>query len=192
VPNLGRTGSFAAPLTSPEDERDVVARYLSHPSDESFRDVFQQVAPRVLGYFRARGCVKELAEDLAQEVMLAVYRQARSLRGKDLFWPWLFRIARNAFLRQIRDRGRRVATVAFDGAAGAVREAAPDLVLRSQFAEWMAWLTPEEREIMTLRYVDELQHHEIAEVLDMPVGTVQWKIFHIKRKLAAKFGPRAV
>ena len=73
-----------------------------------------------------------------------------------------------------------------------MREAAPDLVLRSQFAEWMAWLTPEEREIMTLRYVDELQHHEIAEVLDMPVGTVQWKIFHIKRKLAAKFGPRAV
>jgi DNA-directed RNA polymerase specialized sigma24 family protein len=40
---------------------------------------------------------------------------------------------------------------------------------------------------MTLRYVDELEYHEIAEVMGLPAGTVQWKVFNAKRKLAQRF-----
>src|SRR5208283_5184376 len=130
------------------------------------------LAPRILGYFRARGCDLELAEDLAQEVMLAVYKEAHSLRDKALFRPWLYRIARNALLRHLRDTGRRVETVGLGAEAQGLCQAGSDLALQSQFAEWMAWLRPEERQIMMLRYVDELEHHEIAQVLGMPLGTV--------------------
>jgi RNA polymerase sigma-70 factor (ECF subfamily) len=170
------------------DEQDVVARFLSKPSDETFHELFRGLAPRILGYFRARGCELELAEDLTQEVMLAVYKEARSLRDKALFRPWVYRIARNALLRHLRDTGRRVETVELGAEAEGLYQTDSDLTLRSQFAEWMAWLRPEERQIMMLRYVDELEHHEIAQVLGMPLGTVQWKIFHTKRKLAARFG----
>ena len=55
----------------------------------------------------------------------------------------------------------------------------------------MAWLNPEERQIMMLRYVDDLEHHEIAAVLGLPLGTVQWKVFQTTRKLAAHFGKGA-
>jgi DNA-directed RNA polymerase specialized sigma24 family protein len=40
---------------------------------------------------------------------------------------------------------------------------------------------------MMLRYIDELEYHEIAEMVDLPLGTVQWKIFNSKKKLAARF-----
>jgi RNA polymerase sigma-70 factor (ECF subfamily) len=63
----------------------------------------------------------------------------------------------------------------------------PDPLLSAQFAEWMAFLEEDEREIMMLRYIDELEYHEIAELLGLPQGTVQWKIFNAKKKLAARF-----
>ena len=45
---------------------------------------------------------------------------------------------------------------------------------------------------MMLRYIEGLEYHEIAAVLDLPIGTVQWKIHNSKKKLAARFGgPRA-
>jgi len=47
-------------------------------------------------FFRTRGCDLALAEDLAQEVMLSVYRKAAQVRDRASFRAWLFRIARNA------------------------------------------------------------------------------------------------
>jgi DNA-directed RNA polymerase specialized sigma24 family protein len=41
---------------------------------------------------------------------------------------------------------------------------------------------------MTLRFIEELEYHDIAEVLGLPLGTVQWKIFNSKKKLARRFG----
>jgi RNA polymerase sigma-70 factor (ECF subfamily) len=46
-------------------------------------------------------------------------------------------------------------------------------------------LTGEERELVALRYVEGLSYAEIAEALGVPVGTVKWRMFHIKSKCAA-------
>ncbi len=188
VEELGRIKSFAMPCKTLSDEQDAVARFLSKPSDDTFHELFRGLAPRIVGYFRVRGCEIELAEDLAQEVMLAVYKEAHSLRDRALFRAWMYRIARNALLRHLRDTGRRVETVELGAETEELHQAGSDPTLPSQFAEWMAWLRPDERQVMMLRYVDELEHHEIAQVLGIPLGTVQWKIFHTKRKLAARFG----
>ena len=188
VDKFGRSSVAERADAPPEDEERAIADFLSRASQESFHRLFRALAPRLIGYFRARGVEVELAEDLTQDVMWSVYRQARSLRQKESFRPWLYRIARNALLRHLRDTGRRISTVALDDGMQAAYDGVAGLVLRSQFVEWMQWLSPEERQIMMLRYVDELEHHEIAELLGMPLGTVQWKIFHTKRKLAAQFG----
>lgn len=188
VEKLGSPQSLERAPSPPENETRAIAKFLSGTSQESFHELFSAFAPRMIGYFRARGLGTGAAEDLTQEVMWSVYRQAGALRQKESFRPWLYRIARNALLRHVRDTGRRISTVALEAGMEVAYDGAPDLLLRSQFAEWMEWLEPEERQIMILRYVDELEYHEIAEVLNLPVGTVQWKIFHTKRKLAAQFG----
>jgi RNA polymerase sigma-70 factor (ECF subfamily) len=169
----------------------AVARFLAEPSDDSFYAVFRVIAPRLITYFRAHGCGVELAEDLTQEVMLAVYLHAGKLRQEELFLRWTYRIARNAIRRHVRDSSRRITTVESDRDAESICDRDADPVLHRQFVEWMEWLNSDEREIMMLRYVDDLEHHEIAAVLGMPQGTVQWKIFHAKRKLAAHFGKGA-
>jgi RNA polymerase sigma-70 factor, ECF subfamily len=150
--------------------------------------MFEVLMPRMITYFRARGCAQEVAEDLSQEVMLAAYTQSSNLRSRALFRPWLFKIARNTFLQWLRHNSREVETVELDAAVWEPESRSPDPFRALQFAQWMAALASEERQIMMLRYVEELEYHDIAEVLGLPLGTVQWKIFNSKKKLARRFG----
>ena len=46
-----------------------------------------------------------------------------------------------------------------------------------------------ERETMILRFVEEWEYHEIADAQAIPIGTVQWRVFNSKKKLAAHLGP---
>jgi RNA polymerase sigma-70 factor (ECF subfamily) len=168
-------------------EQEAITAFLATPTTETYSALFRVMAPRVLGYFRVRGCEPALAEDLTQEVMLAVYRQSRQLNNSESFRPWLFKIARNALLQDRRKRTRQPQAVDLEDVA--LPESDPLASL--QFAQWMKALDAEERELIRLRYVEGLEYHQIAELLRMPLGTVQWKVFQSKKKLAARFGAAA-
>jgi DNA-directed RNA polymerase specialized sigma24 family protein len=53
-----------------------------------------------------------------------------------------------------------------------------------EFRDWMDFLDPRERDVMTLRFVEQWEYHEIAAARATPIGTVQWRIFNSKKKLA--------
>jgi DNA-directed RNA polymerase specialized sigma24 family protein len=59
----------------------------------------------------------------------------------------------------------------------------------SEFNDWMKFLDSQERETMTLRFVEEWEYHEIAAAQAVPIGTVQWRVFNSKKKLAAYLIP---
>lgn len=174
----------------PLTEQEAIERFLANPSEEACGEFFRATAPRIFCYFRARGCDAALAEDLTQNVMITVFRHASELREKELFRPWLYRIAKNELLQHLRRKGRQVETVHLEMALEDAGGAGSDPLLPAQFAEWMQYLEPDERRIIMLRFIDGLEYHEIAEVLELPTGTVQWKVFHAKKKLAARFGPK--
>ena len=165
-------------------ERDAIARFLESPSEATFRELFRQLCPKLLNYFRLRGCEPSVAEELTQDVMLTVFREVRSLRDHRLFRPWLFKIARNGLLQEIRKRGRRIELVELDWDVSAL----PAVETDNRFVEWMSWLEPAERQVMTMRFMEELDYSEIAQTLNIPLGTVQWRIFNSKKKLAARMG----
>jgi RNA polymerase sigma-70 factor (ECF subfamily) len=166
----------------------AVERFLGAPGEESFGGLFHAVAPAVMNFFHLRGYEHALAEDLTQEVMVAVYLGVGGLRENELFRAWLFGIARNVGLRHLRDNRRRPATVPYSTDAEETCAAEADPLRGPQMAEWMEVLEPEEREIMLLRYMEELEYHEIASLLRISIGTVQWKVFRARKKLAARFG----
>ncbi len=172
----------------PPDEKAVVDGFFERPSRDTFAPLFRLATPRILRYLRLRGCDAALAEDLAQEVMLTVYRQGGQLRERAHFFPWLYRIARNALL-QHRRRGA-AENAAID--PGVVPERIParldDPLAGARFSRWMAALNEAEREALTLRFVEGLQYHEIADLLEVPIGTIQWRVFQARKKLAARFG----
>ncbi len=167
-------------------ESEVADRFLDHPNEESFTKLFQMFTPQLVAFFRRRGHELVLAEDLAQEVMLTVYRKAKQVRDRRLFRAWLFRIARNAACRHFTRLTREAPTVALEDLGD--RFAAPSNSAGSgpcfEFREWMAFLEPKERDVMTLRFVDEWEYHEIAAAKSIPIGTIQWRVFNSKKKLA--------
>jgi DNA-directed RNA polymerase specialized sigma24 family protein len=55
-----------------------------------------------------------------------------------------------------------------------------------EFHQWMTFLEANEREALTLRFVEEWEYHEIATARAIPIGTVQWRVFNAKKKLATR------
>ena len=167
-------------------ECEIAERFLEQADNESFKALFHVFSPQLVAFFRRRGHEKGIAEDLAQEVMLTVYRKAGQLRDHKLFRAWLFKVARNAACRYFEQRTREVPTV--DVADISSFLAAPNhgpFVPTAEFKEWMKFLDAHERETMKLRFIEEWEYHEIAAAQAIPIGTVQWRVFNSKKKLAA-------
>jgi RNA polymerase sigma-70 factor (ECF subfamily) len=162
----------------------VMERFLDAPSEESFADLFKVFSPQLVAFFRARGC-DAAAEDLAQEVMLTVYRKADQVRDRSLFRAWMFRIARNTLCKHYRKHAREVETVDMadvpDRCVTASNASAGTPAF--EFFHWMAFLDSREREALTLRFIEQWEYHEIAAAQNIPIGTVQWRVFSAKRKL---------
>jgi RNA polymerase sigma-70 factor (ECF subfamily) len=164
----------------------VTERFLEARNDESFTDLFRAFTPQLVGFFRERGCELTLAEDLAQEVMFTVYRKAAQIRDRTLFRGWLFKVARNALCRHYGKQTREVKTVdlADVGERLAPASCKPAATPAFEFLHWMAFLDSCEREVMTLRFIEQWEYHEIAAAQAIPIGTVQWRVSNAKKKLA--------
>jgi RNA polymerase sigma-70 factor, ECF subfamily len=175
-------------------ESAVIKRFLESPDEESFGDLFGVFTPQLVAFFRSRGCPLALGEDLTQEVMLTVYRKSAQIRDRSLFRAWLFKIARNALCRQYGKQSREVETADLADVAGSLVASSnkPAGSCGFEFRDWMTFLESTEREALTLRFVEEWEYHEIAAAKNIPIGTVQWRVFNAKKKLAPHLKPRQI
>jgi RNA polymerase sigma-70 factor (ECF subfamily) len=175
-------------------ESGVIERFLESPDEESFADLFQVLRPQLVAFFRSRGCEFASSEDLTQEVMLTVYRKAAQVRDRSLFRAWLFKIARHALCRQYGRRSHEVETVDLANVACSLVASSnkPAGTCGFEFRDWMTFLESGEREALTLRFVEEWEYHEIAAAKNIPIGTVQWRVFNAKKKLAPHLKARQI
>jgi len=170
----------------PLQEWAAAQQFLEFPSQDTFAHVFTIFTPQLISFFRARGCEQALSEDLAQEVMLIVYRKADQLRDRTLFRAWLFKVARSSLCRYYGKRSREVATIDLEKVADHLVASTnvPAATPAFEFLHWMSFLDSREQEALTLRFIEEWEYHEIATAKAIPIGTVQWRVFNAKRKLA--------
>src|SRR5260370_42097645 len=126
-------------------ECEVVEQFLNQADEDSFNALFHMFSPQLVAFFRRRGHEKDIAEDLAQEVMLTVYRKAGQLRDRKLFRAWLFKVARNAECGHFAQRTREVPTVDVADISDFVP--APNrnpLGPATEFNDWMKFLDAQE------------------------------------------------
>ncbi len=161
----------------------AIEGFCGSPSAATYVPVFRLMVPQLVSYFRVRGAGTETAEDLSQDVMLKVYRQAHQLRDRNLFRPWLFRIARNTLMEERRQKRLPMEP---DAEMSTLASRAVDPLAPAVLAQQLSALNEDEREVILLRYIDGFEYHEIAEMLSIPQGTVQWRVFQSRKKLTGQ------
>ncbi len=171
----------------------LIARVLVQDDRHAFGELVRRHQSAV------RACLRKLtagnhalADDLAQETFLLAYRNLKSFRQEAKFSTWLYRIAYNAFLADLRrtkelplpdDEDTDDVSVSAD-AAPVARTAALSVDLQRA----MAVLSDAERAAIVQCYHNDLSHEEAAFVLGCPVGTVKTHILRAKQKLKARLG----
>jgi RNA polymerase sigma factor (sigma-70 family) len=165
-------------------ERLAAHRFLELPCEASFTALYRVLAPKLVRYFQFRTSGRTAAEDLAQEVMLTLYLKGSQIRNRALFHGWLFQVARNALRKHYASQAR-LASVDLDHVSSTLAEPNPAATEPFEFETWMNHLNEVERDVIQLRFVEGWEYHEIAATRSVPLGTVQWRVFRAKKKLAA-------
>jgi RNA polymerase sigma-70 factor, ECF subfamily len=142
--------------------------------------------------------VGEDADDIVQDAFIQAYLKLSSFRGSSAFYTWLYRIAFNLAMSHAR-RERKTASLddmkAGWGSEPVDAQAAPDAGLETRESVEMvqsalAALHTEYRTILVLREIDGCRYDEIAEILDLPVGTVRSRLFRARLALRDQLAPR--
>ena len=131
-------------------------------------------------------------EDLAQEVFLKLFRKLHTFQQDSAFFTWLYRITVNTATDHLARQSRRRLQLVEDDAVldlGRPRSETPDVtqpLLDNELAEVtravLAKLPDKYRTILVLREYEDLSYTEIAEVLDIQLGTVESRLFRARQR----------
>lgn len=139
---------------------------------------------RPVRYFIARLVGNpDVADELAQETWLAVLSKIHTLRDARTFSVWLYRIARNKAYQELR---RRKVAVELDEDLAAPDDAVDKIASFDDAAKLhrcLEKLKPLHKEVLLLRFLEEMSYEQMADVLDCNIGTVRSRIFHAKLAL---------
>ena len=169
---------------SDSDELGALLRAVAEGADrQAFAALFKHFAPRVKAYLMRTGSPEPLAEDLAQETLVQVWRKAASFdAAQGNASTWVFTIARNLRVDQVRRRGLNQGS-GIDADDEVMDEHAPSaeelvrMVRRERgVRDALARLTLPQAQLLRLSFFEERPHGQIAQELGMPLGTVKSRI----------------
>jgi len=140
----------------------------------------------------------EDAADITQDAFVQAFTKLETFRGSSAFYTWLYRIAFNLAMSHAR-RGRKTASLdgikamvgeePMDGApaidTGLIQQERIELVQTA-----LAQLGMDYRQILVLREIEGYSYEEIAEILELPVGTVRSRLFRARMHMRDLLAPR--
>jgi RNA polymerase sigma-70 factor (ECF subfamily) len=156
---------------------DDAVRAAAGGDADAFGRLWAGLSPAVAAYFRAHAV--DEAEDLTSEVFLAAFRALPpATRCAEQFRGLLFRIAHRRYVDWVRDRVRRGNPVPYDTAldkraAPSAEECAAERLGSERALALLSSLTPDQRQVVSLRVLGDLTLQQTAEVLGRDVGTVK-------------------
>jgi RNA polymerase sigma-70 factor, ECF subfamily len=173
-------------MTLPDDKSPLIVAVAARHDRESFQLLFLHFAPRVKSYLLRLGMAGQMADELAQETLLMVWRKA------DRFDParasaatWIFTIARNLRIDHLR-RGKLPSDYyvaeEFTPSAGDDYLAAER---DEKVSQALKTLPPDQAEVIRLSFFEEKPHPVIAAQLGIPLGTVKSRVRLAMNRLRA-------
>ena len=182
-----------ASIKAPQQPGDLELIHRSQGGDtEAFGKLVTKYRAKIL--VRLQGMVRNEhdARDLAQEGFLKAWHSIRQFKGRSSFYTWLHSITVNLAIESLRRRGRCL-EVELDDAIPSSLPGPRANYQRAEFREHLsaalAKLSPEHRVVIVLKEIEDLQYHEIAETLNISVGTVMSRLFYGRKKLQSILRP---
>ena len=176
------------------EEMNILLGHVAETSDRAaFERLFEFFAPRVKGYLIKIGTSGELAEDLAQETLLKVWRKAKLFdSSKASASTWIFTIARNLRIDAARRASRP--TIDPDDASMAPEEEplADEIIERGERDKKIhasfSSLPANQLEVVKMHFIEDATHSEISERLNVPLGTVKSRLRLAFQKIRKDIG----
>ncbi|CEK13976.1 RNA polymerase sigma factor [Chthonomonas calidirosea] len=169
-------------------DQELVAKIVAGDK-EAFAQIVDRFSVRIYRLaYRMCGSTMD-AEDLTQEIFLAIYRSLQSFRGDSSLSTWVYRIAMNHCVDfQRRHRPQTLSLdeqliVVTDRWCDNPQEALHKEELGRQIEEALSHLAPHHREVVILHELHGLTYTEVAKVLQIPVGTVKSRLSNAFRQL---------
>lgn len=179
-------GSNSQSLELDELDESTLLTRASKGHRAAFAELVRRHQGKVRGLLLRLSSDRTLADDLAQEVFLRAYRALVGFEGRSSFGTWVYRIAYNVYLNH-RTRVRRFSALPVDydarAAAPEGEHSPPRADLRRDLEAAIDTLPERYRAVVVLYYLQDVSYPEIAEILEVPLGTVKTHLHRAKRML---------
>jgi RNA polymerase sigma-70 factor, ECF subfamily len=152
-------------------------------AEDAYRELVGRFGPRLRYYLVKLVGRVDVADDLAQEVWLDVLRQMYRLKDAAAFTTWLYRIAHGKAMLDARRNGRAYSTISDTENIADKQDESFSAEDAQRIHAALDALEQSHREVLVLRFLEELSYDEIAEVVNCPVGTVRSRIHYAKAQL---------
>ena len=180
--------SMPKPKNQFTDEK--IAQMVQKGKSESFGLLVERYEAKIIRYARRFLFNYNDIEDLAQEVFIKAYTNIQSFDASRKFSPWIYRIAHNEFINAIKKKGKEPLPL-FDLDVLLPRLISKEKTdkntteqeLRSLLDKCLDKLNSKYREPLILRYFEELNYQEIADILRIPISTVGIRLKRGKEKM---------
>lgn len=174
-----------------EQDDSLLIEHALEGDDASFGHLVSKYQDRLFNtLFHSLGC-REEAEDVAQEAFVAAFVKLSTFKQNSAFYTWLYRIAFNTAISRRRKKRPKTSVDSqkeLTGAEPIDPSDSPDGALErtervAQVQTALSQLGDEQRSILVLREMDDCSYEQIADILEIPVGTVRSRLHRARAQL---------
>ena len=174
-----------------ENTQDVLVSRSRSGDTEAFGVLVRQYAGKAIGTASLMLGSYDDAQDASQEAFVRAWRRIDRFRGDSSFNTWFWSILRNVCIDRIRKRAKRKHASLSDTYDTPDPSAGPAALADQSEQAQQLWrairqLSEPQREIIIMSHFNEMSYRQIAEVLDIPIGTVMSRLHNARKALREK------
>lgn len=189
APGAGRRERLIFSSVTENTDANLVAAALKGDA-EGFRRLCEQYYPALVAIAYAQLADRDLAEDAAQEALLAAYRDIVRLKQPERFAAWLTAICRNIAIDMAKARAREKHAESVDG-GGVVNPSRHENDTVTVVREIILRLDPQMRDIVYLKYYSRMSYDRIAQMLGISAEAVNGRLRRARDKVRRELQRRA-
>jgi len=194
------------PPTAPTDDDDQLMIRLQEGDGSAFDEIVDRHQRTLWGFFFKNTRDAQLSEDLTQDTLLKVYNQFWDYLPSGRFRGWMFRIARNLLIDDVRKRSHdaliRAIRHGTDPEKDVLQQIAQDIVppeveieeeeFKETVNELLSQIPDDQRQTFTMHHFAGLSLPDVADAMDVPLATCKSRLRLAREKLVEKLDMRGI